>query len=572
MKRSVINMMAAVCSGTLVLTGVPFSVYGQTEESGAVEETASAEDSGEGVSKDETVYVLAGADGSVEKVIVSDWLKNTAGAQTLEDKTELTDIENVKGEEGWTSGSDDSLVWDAQGRDIYYQGNTEKELPVEISITYKLDGEEISPSELAGKSGKVTVRFDYVNRQYEEVDLDGAKETMYVPFAVVTGAVLDNDVFTNVEVSNGKLFDDGSHTVVAGIAFPGLQENLGISQEELEIPSYVEITGDAENFELGTTVTLAGNGLFNGTDMEEFDSLDDLTDSMGQLTDAMGQLLDGSAQLSDGLSALLEQSGELTDGVDQLAEGAKALKDGTGNVDEGADQLKDGAAQLSDGLNALLSNNDTLNGGAAQIVGSIFASADAQLAAAGLELPALTMENYGEVLDGVITQLEAAGQDTGSLSALRESLDSCSAFCQGLQSYTEGVAQTAAGAEALKTGSESLKEGTEQLSTGAEVLDIGILAVQAGLPELLDGITQLRDGAVQLDDGLKELNEDGIQKLADAVNGDLDGLLTRVRAMKNVSENYKSFAGASEEMESQVRFIFRTDSVSSDTEVSEEEK
>ena len=260
----------------LAVSGIAMTAFAQNpdeneaenQEKQEIPETASVADDA-GVSKDETVYVLARADGSVQKIIVSDWLKNSLDNAAVSDRSELTDVENVKGDESYTMNGDDMRVWDAQGNDIYYQGNIEKELPVDLSVSYKLDGEPISADDLVGKSGRVTIRFDYQNKQYETVEIDGKQEKIYVPFAMLTGVLLDDDVFTNVEVTNGKLINDGSRTVVIGIAFPGLQENLAISKDKLDIPDYVEITADVSGFRLDMTVTLATNQVFN-----EFDAAD----------------------------------------------------------------------------------------------------------------------------------------------------------------------------------------------------------------------------------------------------------------------------------------------------------
>ena len=734
MKKSSMKIIALCLCALLAVSGIAMTAFALNTSSNEAEKqeepkaVSVADDAG--ISKDETVYVLAGADGSVQKIIVSDWIKNSLGSAAVNDKSELTDIENVKGEETYTMNGDNMRVWDAQGNDIYYQGNIEKELPVGLSVTYKLDGKPISAEELAGKSGRVTIRFDYQNMQYETVEIDGKQEKIYVPFAMLTGVLLDDDVFTNVEVSGGKLINDGSRTIVIGIAFPGLQENLAISKDKLEIPNYVEITADASDFKLDMTVTLATNALFSELDVDGFDSISELSDSMEELTDAMDQLLDGSSQLYDGLSTLLEKSGELVEGIDQLAAGAESLKTGAGSLDSGATQLQSGAAQLSEGLSTLASNNDSLNGGAKQVFDTLLSTANTQLAAAGLDVPTLTVENYAQVLNGVITsldenavyeqalsqvtvaveaqrgyieqqvtaavreevtvqvtaavreevtaqvteavrntvaeqiigsvlhmdkasydaaaaagqidqetqekieaaigqqmqselisaqiqaeadkqmatqpiqdtiaaktdeqmqsdainktvaeqtelqiqkivseqmasdevqtQLAAAAQGAQSVIALKSSLDSYNAFYLGLQSYTAGVADAAAGAGTLKAGTDDLKAGTSQLYDGASQLYDGILTLKNGTPALVDGITQLRDGAMQLSDGLKELNEQGIQKLVDAVDGDLEGLVTRFRATRDVSLRYKSFAGAGEDMDGQVKFIYRTDAV-----------
>ena len=358
------------------------------------------------LTKDETVYVLADADGSVDKIIVSDWIKNALGSANISDKSELSDIENVKGNESYTMNGDSMKVWDAQGNDIYYQGNIEKELPVGLRVSYKLNGKAVSAEEIAGKSGKVTIRFDYDNRQFETVEIDGKKEKIYVPFAMLTGVLLDTDTFTNVEVSNGKLMNDGDRIAVMGLAFPGLQENLDIAEDKLEIPSYVEITADVKNFSMGTTITVASNDVFNQIDTEKLDSVDELKNSLGEMTDAMSQLMDGSSQLYDGLSTLLEKSGELVSGIDQLAQGAKDLKDGASQLADGTNTLKDGTAQLAEGLQTLSGNNTQLNSGAKQVFETLLSTASSQLADSGLTVPKLTIENYAEVLNQVIASLD----------------------------------------------------------------------------------------------------------------------------------------------------------------------
>lgn len=734
MKRSILKPLA-LCLCALLLIGSGAAAYalatGNQEAPEPPQTRSAVKEAEEQVnSKDETVYVIAGADGSVQKIIVSDWIRNALGDEALYDRTELTDIENLKGEESYTLGSENSRVWDAQGNDIYYRGNIEKELPVGLSVTYRLDGETISPADLAGKSGKVTIRFDYSNRQYEYVEIDGQKEKIYVPFVMLTGMLLDNDVFTNVEVSNGKLINDGDRTAVIGIALPGLQENLGIPAETFEIPNYVEITADAKNFSLGMTMTLATNAIFNQIDTDHLDSVGDLGGSLGELTGAMEQLMNGSSQLYEGLSTLLEKSGELVKGIDQLLAGAGALKTGMGDLDAGASELQSGASQLYEGLNTLASNNDTLNGGAKQVFETLLSTADAQLAAAGLTVPALTIENYAEVLTGVIasldenavyekalatvtaaveaqrpyieeqvtaavreqvtaqvteavqaqvkaqvteavrdtvaqqviytatqmdqatyeaavaagmvdeatqaairqaieqqmqsetvlqmieaktaeqmqtaavqttvstavaeqmksdtvkaliasnteqqvqkaiadnmasdevlSQLAAASEGAKSVIFLKTSLDSYKTFYLGLQTYTARVSQAAAGAGELKAGTDDLKAGTSQLYAGAAQLYDGILTLKNGTPALVDGVTQLRDGSMQLSDGLKALNEQGLQKVVEMIDGDLTGIFTRLRATIDVSKNYRSFSGIGDGMDGQVKFIYRTDEI-----------
>lgn len=710
------------------------------------------------ISKDETVYVLTGADGSVKKIIVSDWLKNELGSASVADKSDLSDIENVKGDESYTINGDNMTVWDAQGNDIYYQGNIQKELPVGLSVRYYLDGKSVSPEELKGKSGKVTIRFDYENRQYETVQINGVNQRIYVPFAMLTGMILDNDTFQNVQITNGKLVNDGDRTVVVGLAFPGLQENLNLSRDDLSIPDSVEITADVTNFSLGMTVTLACNDLFSQLGDVDLTSLDS-TSALDQLTGAMDQLLNGSSALYEGLSTLLDKSGELVSGVEELAQGAAAIKSGADSVDDGAAQLKAGLADLSSGLNTLSANSEALNSGAKQVFNSLLETAATQIRAKGLNVPDLTIENYAEELntliksldettvyetalkqvtdaveaqrpvitqkvteavrqqvetkvtaavrqqvteevtaavqqqvtatvtdtvqqqvaeqviqaaanmskadydaavaagiipqqtqdavnaaiqaqmgseavqskiaenvsaqmaseavqskitenidtqisseavqatitentdaqlqteaiqatiqqqtelqvqkaisenmasDAVQSQLKKASEGAQTLIALKASLDDYNTFYLGLLTYTGGVDDAAAGANALYAGADQLKDGTAQLRAGAAQLYNGVLQLQDGTPALVSGVTQLKDGAMQLSEGLQQFNRDGIQKLVNLLQNDVGDLSARVQATIDVSKDYRSFAGISDDAEGQVKFIYRTDEI-----------
>ena len=281
---------------TAGLTGTFAYAKNQTAEQSSAVSTEAMEDTAEALAnrsvsemtagKDETVYVIANADGTVEKIIVSDWLQNAAGSDSLNDVSDLKDITNVKSDASYQMNDDGAIVWDTKGEDLYYQGVSENELPVDMKVTYLLDGKPISAEELAGKSGRVTIRYTYENKQYQTVTINGKQEKIYVPFGMLTGMIFDNDRFSNIEVSNGKIISDGNRTIVAGFALPGLQENLALDPEKFQLPETVEINADVKDFSLGMTVSIAANGLFNDIDTENLSSLNDLTDGLSQMTDA----------------------------------------------------------------------------------------------------------------------------------------------------------------------------------------------------------------------------------------------------------------------------------------------
>ena len=295
-----------------------------------LEKALSAGEENQEAGKEETVYVVASPDGSAKSVIVSEWLKNRDGSATLTDSSDLKGIENVKGEETFTQNGD-KLTWQADGKDIYYQGTTEKALPVTEKVTYFMDGKELSPEEMAGKSGRATIRFDYTNHEKTTQDVDGKKYEAYVPFTVLTGIILPED-YANVEVTNGKVISDGSKKVAVGLAMPGLKESLGIEEGDLEgdleIPDYVEVSADVEDFSLEMSMSVIMNDLVSQADLAGKFDLGNLDQDLDDLTDASKQLMDGSKELSKGLGTLKNSMKEFASGVGSLKEGIASYTDG----------------------------------------------------------------------------------------------------------------------------------------------------------------------------------------------------------------------------------------------------
>ena len=275
--------------------------------------------------KEETVYVITDASGNKTKTVVSNWLKNPQGVKKLEDVSDLKDIENVKTDEGFTANGD-KLTWDTEGGDIYYKGYTDKALPVDVKVTYTLDGKEIKPEDLAGKSGKLTVRYDYTNNDKKTVKINGKKTDIYVPYLMATTAILDTNVYSNVEVTNGKLISDGSRQILIGVAMPGLTKSLDLQDnEDIEIPEYVEFTADVKDFESTTSLTVATSDIFSKLDLSDIGDADDLQDKLDELSDATDELVDGTAKLYAGIKKLSDSSGTLITGIDKLYSGSKSL-------------------------------------------------------------------------------------------------------------------------------------------------------------------------------------------------------------------------------------------------------
>ncbi len=380
------------------------------------------------VDREETVYVITDANGGVEQTIVSEWLKNPEKKDVLEDASDLNGIENVKGDETFTTGSDNAITWNANGNDIYYQGSTDAQTPVDVKVTYYLDGNEIDPAELAGKSGKVKIRFDYKNNELRTEEVGGKNEDLYVPFTVVSALFLPVDNFQNVSVTNGKVVSDGSRNIVIGVAMPGLKESLdpdGKAREELDekledndvsIPDYVEIEADASDFALDMTVSVAMPDLISDFDLSGDVDLSVIDDSMERLNDAAAQLTNGT--------------GALKDGTDQLAAGSKSLKDGADQLTSGIGQYTDGVSQLAGGIGQLKGGSSQLAGGAAQV-------------SAGVNELADKMNKMSEGLNAGIAEQQA---NKAALAPVVES--DKAAVTSAVTQYATGVANASANATA----------------------------------------------------------------------------------------------------------------------------
>ena len=414
------------------------------------------------VDKEETVYVVADPDGTPNEVIVSDWLKNHSGAATLEDVSDLKDIENVKGDETFTQGTDGSLTWQADGNDIYYQGTTDKELPIDMKMTYYLDGKEISPEDLAGKSGKVTIRMDYTNKEKTE---DG----VYVPFTAVTGMMLNKN-FTNVEVTNGKVVSDGNNQVVVGFAFPGLSESLDLDSkdlEDIEIPDYVEVTADVEDFSLDMTMTFVMSDILQELDVDQDIDLSGIEDAIDSLSDASNQLVDGSKELADGTGSLVDGVKAYTNGVAALKSGIGAYTDGVSQVKSGVDAYTDGVAQVAGGAKQLADKSGDLKDGITQLVGGAM---QIQTYFAGDD----GIVNGAKKLSDGVNQLDAAlnaGVTDEEAAQAEQTVNQM--FAKDGETY-QGIAQQAAGQyKTALTGSSELKgkveDGVSQAMYGAYV-------------------------------------------------------------------------------------------------------
>ncbi len=568
-KKITPKILSAVLSLVLIFSIVATTAYTAGAESNAVNSKKSSlsdKDNGK-LFKEESVYIIADAEGNPDKVIVSDWIKNPEKLDTIKDKTNLSDIKNVKGDETYKLNSDNMCVWDAKGNDIYYQGTSDADLPVDLRVSYILDGKVVSPDEIAGKSGKVTIRFDYKNKQYETVKINGKKERIYVPFIMLTGMMLDNEKFSNVSVNNGKVINDGNHTIVAGFAMPGMEENLKLDTEKFSMPDNVEITADVKDFKLSTTLTVASSDMFGDIDFSDADkTIKDLNKKLDDLTDATNKLIDGSSKLYNGISTMLKKSDALISGVQSLADGAKKLTNGISELDKGAGKLnrgvktlykgasslKSGASKMKNGLNDLAyglgqlsSNSYALTSGAKQVFDTLLKTADEQIAAAGLKADKLTISNYAKVLSEIINSLD---EDKVREQAEKMALESVTQTVRSQEDLIKaGV--TAAVREQVTNGvleKAGLNMTAEQYAAAVEAE-----SVDPDTQAQINGAVEQQMGSSAIISTIDTKTEEEIQKLIDTnmkseavkaqINQAVESAKAGAMAIKNLKTQLDSF-------------------------------
>ena len=568
-------------------------------------------------SKSETVYAVMNGDGSIKSTTVSEHLYSASGLANVTDKTTLTDIQNTESDAEFTQNGEE-LVWNTNDTDVYYKGNTDKALPIDVKVTYALDGQEAALEDIIGKSGHLTVTVNLKNNETGTVNVNGKDRTIVTPLITAVGVILGGDA-SNVTAEHGMIESAAKSSVAAFVTLPGVKDSLsGLLPDEVDsIEDYLQDTvtveADVEDFTcpqvmVACATSTAALGTSNVFDLS---SINDLTDGINQLNDAMSQLMDGASQLVDGTS--------------QLANGVLALLDGANTLNNGAAALDDGLGQLTNGLDTLSANNAALNAGAQQVADGVLASANKTLKEGGLIDEDMTWSNYEAVIDNILTMndktlaagrkkmvrtiweqepsfkdsqldlalylsatktnhdLEAAlklmqnfdasmltgalemvtnadakntiheelkyqvenSQDMADVRALKTSLSQIQFFVSSVNQYTAGVQTAADGAHSAKDGSAQLAAGTKTLYDGVNTLNTG-----AG---------QLNDGAGQLNDGLNQFNEEGISKLTGALDQDqLHGLKTVLDEMTDRLNDYTSFAGAPDDAESSVKFVYKT--------------
>lgn len=450
--------------------------------------------------KDETVYVFLDNSGSVSKITVNDVIKNQKSG-SLADVSELSDIDNIKGEETYEANGN-KLTWQAGGEDITYQGNSNKELPIDMKITYKLDGNEVTADQLAGATGHVEMTYTFTNNTELTKKVDGVDRTLVVPFLAASGMMLPSDRCTNITVDNGKVLEEGGSSVVVGYAVPGVMDMIENQVndkndifEKINIPDSFTVEADVVDFKQDMCLTVVIPASIDKEDSEDI-NLDDITGELDELSDASKQLVDGSSSLDDGAGELLDGAGKIADATKELMSGTVTLKDGTGAAKDGAGKLASGAGELYQGINDANAGTKKLNAGAKDAVAG------------------------SKKIKGGLETLSKGAADAEN----------------GAKQVADGSNTIKKSCEQLKTGAKSAKDGMTTLSNGITNVDTAMNKVNTALTSeegLKNGAASLAAGAAAAEAGVNQLVA-ALQSTPDSVTAKISEIMESVTALSGI--------------------------------------
>ena len=472
-------------------------------------------------SKDETVYVYTTADGFAKRTEVSAKLSNTDGADELADISALTGIESD--DSGVTySESGQDIVWTADGNDVSYRGATTQAAPVDVRVSYSLDGSPISPDDLAGKTGHVVIRYDYTNNSTATVNIDGTEETVSTPFVAVTAVLLDTDVFSNVHVVNGRTVEDDGRIVVVGYALPGLSESLDVNKDDFDIPDYFQIEADAADFELNSTLTMVSPNLFDEMDLD-FDT---------------GELSDASAALKEAIVSLEGGTGSLSDGLKKLSAAATVMKASATPFGSAIQNLVDGASALESGLDKVLAaigakgveSDTTLQGGLEKVKRGIDGAIGSPSDSGNSLYAAL---NGANALVAGAKELSGAFGTAGDQSTVIGGLSAVKSALAEAKSLVAGLGDVKGALESMQNAGSALDSASSTIESQSSIL----AGADSAIGEAATAASNAKDAADAVTTAAESLSVEGTDSVKNdisAAESELEGLSGLTQAQQEI--------------------------------------
>lgn len=524
------------------------------------------------MTKNETIYSTLNYNGVIKKTTINTRLSDLEKGSIV-DYTKLDDIKNINGREKFSLDSG-TLTWKSTGKDIFYQGKVTEELPIKVAAKYYLNGEEVNPKKIKGKSGDVKIVYSFTNESYDK------SSGMYTPFVVTTTSIINSDNNTDIDISNGKVVNTGTKNIVTGISAPGLYDSVGLN--ELKDMDKVTITYNTTKFSMNEVYFIITPKLLSEVDVNMLSKVDSLNSSLNTLQTGMNELQNGSSTLNDGAK-------KIEQGTKSLNDGLKSATNGMQEVNSGASELNSKVTSINSLVNALvdiMTNGNSTDSGVIERVNyekQVINSYDATILPKLEQLQTLylgnvqaintlknTNESISQVYNGYsLGNFKLDSTDTRALPILSEyfanlltsqgmsseEINSTITNLTTVKKTYEGNLQLITLLEgnnqALLTSKDligtvssklsELNEGTNKLSNGTKQINDGLSKLYSGSNELLSGTTNLSNGTNTLNEGIIKINNEGISKLTEYGNKAVT-YKNKVKTLTNLSKNYKGFA------------------------------
>ena len=483
--------------------------------------------------KEETVYSKINTKGENYQTIVSTHLNNKNEEQILNDLTDLINIENTNGDEDFKLDGE-NIIWNANGSDIYYQGESKKELPVECNIKYELNGEEIDASEIVGRSGKVKITIEYKNNDSHTVTINGKKQTMYTPFTAIAMTYFDNSQNKNIEAKNAKIINDGTKKIIAGIAMPGMQESLNISNKKIEIPSKLEITMETSKFEQNNIITFITPKILE--ENISFDKLNSLYKKVDEMQVA-------SKQIEDGANKATNSYKEIDNGINQVTKGSKDLK--TGSI-----ELNNGLTALSNGLSSMPENIEKLYNGSSAVLSGLSDNKETNEVGlvTGVNALAGSLNDTISNLEKSLNTMKTSCQE--GVTKLKQANSALNSVIATLNAETQSV-QIETLKQIVKQNEEAIKEYNikiQYINTQLKELDTKKVEGKKDISKITTGMKEIQNGVSELTSGLGKLNT-ASNTLPENLNKLVQGSKKLANGTEELNKGTTTLSAGSKQME-----------------------
>ena len=486
------------------------------------------------LTKNETVYSKLNYDGTRKRSIVSNHLSWTT-PDTLEDNSELEEILNISGEETFEKKAN-QLSWKSIGEDIFYQGNTEKKLPIDTKITYYLNEEEKDLEEIIGKEGHIKITIQFQNNLKNIVNINGKQTELYTPFVTTVGTMLDTKNDKNIQINNGKIINTGTRSMVVGIASPGLYESMQLNN--LKHFNEIIITYETKKFSFHSIYLVSTPKMIEENDLNVFHKMDELYNSMYELQKNMDLLEAGAIELEKGANTVTNGTKELVAGLNNAQNAIIQLTNGAISLENGLKQLTSSLKISKQELEKMNLDNSLKN--LNKLKEQNTTTSNNLLKQTGLNKTELTaiyqnqnLQNY-QGQDEKLLVLKSTYEMITLLDANNKAIDTTITTQKTINSKINTLM------DSLNSSLNALEKGSTKLSSGLNQFNQGFSSLSDGANKLQNGMNSLYQGTKNLSNGASTLNKQGITKLNNSVRT-LKQYSNTLEALTKLSQSYQGF-------------------------------